>query len=233
MHIFTRPILPAVLLLAAPLSAPLVAAPASEKSQLIASIEGEEPSAVGWRKYGGLALPVVTEGGKKALDFNDEWETDWVSLNYKPSQAEADLIATQGFTIEARVRHVYSGPTGANFRVLARIPGMVAPFFVFYGDAASGGARISVYDSVERKSPSLTYTPEPDGYVTVTATYRPPATDGANGSFSLSAGGQSLGTFGVAPQTGGASGLEIGGIGEGAKVRTGQTVIQYLRMKTP
>ena len=203
------------------------------ESGLIASFEGEVPTALGWRKYGELPIAIVTEGEKKALDFNDEWETDWMSLTYKPSPSQTDAMATRGLVIETRVRHAYSGANGANFRILARIPGMVAPFIVFYGDSSTGGARISVYDSVEKKSHALAYQPEPDGYVTLRATYRPPALEQENGVFALEVGGVALGEFGVAPASVGQSGLEIGGIGEGAKDRTGQTLVQYLRLKTP
>lgn len=198
----------------------------------IASFDVEIPTSSGWSVSGGMPLTVVEDDGRKVIEFRDESDTDYVSLNYNiPNEQAFEMVS--GFTFVARVRHISNGSNGGNFRVLIRIPGYGSAQLSTYRDENDTNLNLASYDSVQKLSLSVPLAAGRQSYITIKGVFRPGSTFEGPGSLEVFVDGKPTMNLGLARSTSPHAQISIGGGGGNAVVRTSLSMISDFKMTSP
>jgi len=198
----------------------------------IVRFQGALPPESPWKNVGDIPVESVDQAGVKALGFVDNSATKVPSIQFPIDDTLATRMCAEGYTMNARFKHLIDEGSGGNFSFAIRLPGF-APLFVSpYGNIEKRTLGVGVFDSSTQTNKNVSI-PFSDAFVNLRVVVRPdPATGMLLADFSLE-GGEPV-KVAIARSDRSSPGLiEIGGRGGPAASRTGATYLESFTITVP
>lgn len=198
----------------------------------IAGFEGSIAPESPWKSIGDIPVQSVDLSGVKAVGFIDTSANQVPCIQFPIDEAMSARMRSEGFTLNARFKHLIDEGTGGNLSFAVRLPGLAPLLASPYGNKEKRMLGVGIFDSSSKSNKNVSI-PFTDAFVNLRLVVRPdPATGMLVGDMSLDGGQPVKATF--APLDGSSqSSIEIGGRGGAAMARTGATYIESFGVTIP